>query len=58
MTKEINSSSGPVPDSSETYIFRPWRRLPDGTILWAKNFGKKAWKIPVSTNENKDKKAS
>lgn len=29
------------------WIFRPWRKLPDGTILWAKNYGKKAWKIPV-----------
>lgn len=27
------------------WIFRPWRKLPDGTILWAKNYGKKAWRI-------------
>ncbi len=30
------------------WIFRPWRKLPDGTIIWAKNYGKKAWKIAVN----------
>lgn len=29
------------------YIFRPYITLKDGTVLWAKQFGKKAWRIPV-----------
>ena len=30
------------------YIFRPWRRCPQtGEKLWAKDFGLKAWRIPV-----------
>jgi hypothetical protein len=29
------------------YIFRPWRTLPDGTKLWAKDYGLKAWRIPI-----------
>jgi hypothetical protein len=29
-------------------IFRPWRRDPKtGAILWAKNYGLRAWAIPV-----------
>jgi hypothetical protein len=28
-----------------TVIFRPWRRTKDGTLLWAKHYGKKAWRI-------------
>lgn len=48
MTDDPKPPADPVPEATETFIFRPWRKLPDGTILWAKNFGKKAWKIPVS----------
>lgn len=33
-------------------IFRPWRKHPKtGQILWAKNYGKKAWFIPLSEIE-------
>jgi hypothetical protein len=29
-------------------IFRPWRKHPKtGKILWARNYGKKAWFIPL-----------
>ncbi len=28
-------------------IFRPYRRLKDGTILWAKAYGIRAWPILV-----------
>jgi hypothetical protein len=28
-------------------IFRAWRRLPDGTRLYAKDYGLKAWAIWV-----------
>ncbi len=44
-----------MPDSSQplptaTYIYRPWRRDPrTGAILWARNYGLRAWRIPVSS---------
>ena len=31
-----------------TYIYRPYRRNPKtGVIMWARDYGRKAWKIPV-----------
>lgn len=41
------SSSGE--EEGRKLIFRPWRRMPDGSILWARNYGLKAWPIWVST---------
>lgn len=29
------------------YIYRPWITLPDGTRIYAKNYGKRAFRIPV-----------
>ncbi len=29
------------------YIFRVWRTLPDGSRIWAKDYGLKAWRIPL-----------
>jgi len=30
------------------YIFRAWRRHPQtGEILWAKDYGLRAWRIPI-----------
>ncbi len=29
------------------YIFRPWITRKDGTRDWAKNHGKRAWKIAI-----------
>lgn len=37
-------------DSSVAYIFRPYITLRDGTRLYAKAFGHKAFKIPVSAD--------
>jgi hypothetical protein len=46
-----------VPSSREPgvrYVFRPWRRCPrTGEKLWAKNFGLKAWRIPVSDGDER-----
>lgn len=33
-------------------IFRPYRTLPDGRIIWAKNYGKKAWPIYVDDEKS------
>jgi len=37
------------------YIFRPWITLPDGRKLYARNYGKKAFKIPVNENPKAEK---
>jgi hypothetical protein len=29
------------------YIFRPYITLKDGRVIWASQYGKKAFKIPV-----------
>ncbi len=35
-------------DKIVNYIFRPWRKDPrNGKILWARNYGLRAWKIPI-----------
>lgn len=40
--KEENKQAG------ITYIYRPYRRNPKtGAIMWARDYGRKAWKIPV-----------
>lgn len=36
-----------APKKSKRYIFRPWIRLKDGRILYAKDYGYKAWRIPI-----------
>ncbi|WP_375631750.1 MULTISPECIES: hypothetical protein [unclassified Bartonella] len=34
---------------SKTYVFRTWRRCPyTGQKLYAKHYGRKAWRIPLS----------
>ena len=38
------------PTDKQQYIFRPWRTTPDGKVLFARDYGLRAWKIPV-TNE-------
>ncbi len=33
----------------KTYVFRTWRRCPyTGQKLYAKHYGRKAWRIPIS----------
>ena len=34
------------------YVYRPWRRNPKtGKVLWAKDYGLKAWRIPIKSKE-------
>ncbi len=33
-------------------IFRPWRTLRDGTVIYAKDYGLKAFPIYVGANDN------
>lgn len=35
------------PDEGQQFIFRPYITLPDGTVIWARKYGKKAFRIPV-----------
>lgn len=37
----------PLEPKARYYIFRAWRRTKDGVVLWAKDYGLKAWRIPV-----------
>jgi len=38
----------PPPYPEIRYVFRPWRRCPHtGRKIWAKEYGFKAWRIPV-----------
>lgn len=52
--QEIHETSGSVvydtqePNDETKYIFRPYRTLPDGRVIWARQYGKKAFKIPVA----------
>lgn len=45
------------PPPTQSYIFRPWITKPDGTVIYAKAYGKKAFKIPVPSNDNQERKA-
>lgn len=36
----------PIPDGMKL-VFRPWRRTKDGKILWAKQYGLRAWPMLV-----------
>ena len=50
MTKKKKTPETPVPAKpakAEQYIYRPWRKTPDGKILFARDYGLRAWKIPV-----------
>jgi len=39
----------PPPPPGQKYIFRPWRKCPKtGKVLWARNYGLKAWPILVN----------
>lgn len=43
-----DSSNNYQLQNDKEFIFRPWRKdSKSGEILWAKNYGLKAWKIPV-----------
>ncbi|TDR26464.1 hypothetical protein [Aquamicrobium defluvii] len=49
---------GKQPPDGTTYIFRASITKPDGTKIYARQFGKRAFKIPVSPgNDNEDKAA-
>ena len=43
-----------APAAEPKYIYRPYITLPDGTKIWAKKYGKKAFRIPVADNDNTD----
>lgn len=34
-------------NEEQQYIYRPWTTLKDGTRVYARNYGKKAFKIPI-----------
>lgn len=35
-----------IPDGMKL-VFRPWRKLPNGKVLWAKHYGLRAWPMVV-----------
>lgn len=44
MKTHAKNQKGP---KGKKLIFRPYKTLPDGTKLWAKDYGYKAWPIWV-----------
>ncbi len=40
--------ANPKDDDGQEFIFRASITLPDGTTIYAKNYGLRAFKIPVS----------
>jgi hypothetical protein len=51
-----NPTKPAKPDDNAGFIFRPYITKPDGTVIWAKTYGKKAFKIPVGSDNDNDKK--
>lgn len=39
------------------YIFRPWIRTKDGRIIYARDYGKRAFMIPVYDRDEEKKRA-
>jgi hypothetical protein len=42
-------ASSPAP-AGYRYIFRAWIRLKDGRILWARDYGYRAWRLLVKAD--------
>lgn len=42
VTRQINN-----PNETK-YIFRPYMTLKDGRVIWARSYGKRAFRIPVA----------
>jgi len=52
------SSSKPAkPEKNTGVIFRPYITKKDGTVIWAKQYGLKAFPIPVGSDNDNDKKS-
>jgi hypothetical protein len=43
------------PPETPAFIYRASMTLPNGTVIYARNYGKKAFKIPVAANDNAEK---
>ena len=37
--------------NGQSYIYRPWITRPDGSRIYAKQYGKKAFRIPVDSDK-------
>lgn len=46
------ATATPKAPASPGFIYRPYITLPDGRVIWAKNYGKRAFKIPIADNDN------
>jgi hypothetical protein len=49
------AKASPKKTENSGFIFRPWITLPNGTVLVAKHYGLRAFKIPVADNDNPPK---
>lgn len=47
MTKKVEK-----PPEQPAYIYRASITLPNGKVIFARQYGKKAFKIPVANNDN------
>lgn len=47
------ATSPKPPDEGTRYIYRPFITLPNGTVIWAKSYGKKAFRIPIGPGSDR-----
>jgi len=40
---------------SQAVIFRPWTTTRDGKVIWARDYGLRAFPIPVGDNKDRKK---
>lgn len=39
------------------YIYRPYMKTPKGDVIYARSYGKRAFRIPVYADDNEPKRA-
>lgn len=49
MVKAVCSPSG----DGQEFVFRTWTTTPSGKVIYAKNYGLKAFRIPVGDSEGR-----
>jgi hypothetical protein len=51
------ATTAPKKKPDTGFIYRPYITLPNGKVIWASTYGKRAFRIPVGDNDNAPKKS-